>query len=77
MLALQTPHQQINSFKDRAKKLIASYGYSLPLSLFEDLTHAYKARNLIAHELNSYSHEMASEHIDNLESVIQWFYNNI
>lgn len=66
-----------NTFRDRAKKLIKRYGHTLPSPLFDKLTSAYKARNSIAHELNSYSHEMAVEHIDNLEAVIEWYYKNV
>lgn len=66
-----------HSFRDRAKKLIHGYGYTLPVPIFNGLTDAYKARNSIAHELNSYSHEMAVHHINNLETVVEWYYNNI
>jgi hypothetical protein len=66
-----------HSFRERAKTLINSYGYALPTPLFNGLTDAYKARNSIAHELNTYSHDMASHHINQLESVIEWYYQNI
>lgn len=66
-----------HSFRDRAKILIHSYGYTLPASIFNGMTDAYKARNSIAHELNSYSHDMATLHINNLEMVIEWYYKNI
>lgn len=66
-----------HSFKERAKTLISSYGFNLPQPLFDRLTDAYKARNSITHELNTYSHYVAKDHINHLESVIEWYYKNI
>lgn len=66
-----------NTFMNRANLLIASYGYVLPSALTLSLRNAYKARNSIAHELNSFSHEMASQHINGLESVIEWYFEHI
>lgn len=65
------------NFRERASKLIHGYGFTLPIPLFDGLTDAYKARNSIAHELNTCSHEIAAHHINQLEAVIEWYYKNI
>lgn len=66
-----------HSFRERAKSLITSYGFSLPIPLFSGLTLAYKARNSIAHELNNYTHDDVINHINQFEAVIEWYYQNI
>ncbi|MFY0732243.1 hypothetical protein [Pseudomonas sp. NFX15] len=64
-----------HTFRNRAKILISSYGYTLPNSIYTDLTKAYKVRNSIAHELANQTQENISDHIKNLENVIIWYYN--
>lgn len=66
-----------HTFRERAGTLISSYGYTLPTPLFNGLTKAYKARNAIAHKLTNYTHEKVKNHIDQFESVIEWYFRNI
>jgi hypothetical protein len=64
-------------FLDRFDGLLPRYGASLPHSLFLRLREAYFARNGVVHGLRPVTPEKAVEHLDTIEEVLVWLWDNI
>jgi hypothetical protein len=66
-----------HTFRNRARHLLPSYGYTLPASLFDGLSAAYHARNAIAHQLQPLPYEDSEKHLDAIDGAIEWYSINV
>jgi len=64
-------------FLDRFDKLLPKYGVRLPSNMFQLLKQAYFARNGIVHGLRPIHTEKAKGHIQDIENVIVWYWENV
>jgi hypothetical protein len=64
-------------FLDRFDKLLPKFGVRLPNDMFKSLKLAYFARNGIIHGLRPISFEKARNHLQDIEDVLVWYWENV